>query len=129
MDSSSLNELRGHFLRELAAWEELQRRTAVTRLPYFRPPFGAYDEQVLIEAERAGFTRVVLWDVDSEDWRRDGSQALARRVTDQSQDGSIVLLHVIDTTAEALPSIVAGLRANGLQPVDLEQLFHAADQR
>ncbi len=125
----SLNELRGHFLRERAAWEELQRRTAVRRLPYFRPPFGAYDERMLIEAERAGFSRVVLWDVDSEDWRADSTQALARRVTDESRDGSIVLLHVIDIAAEALPSIVAGLRANALQPVDLEQLFHAADQR
>lgn len=41
--------------------EEIVRLLGVSSKPYFRPPYGYYDERVLAAAASCGFTRPVLW--------------------------------------------------------------------
>lgn len=41
--------------------EEIRRLFGVSSKPYFRPPYGYYDERVLAAAASCGFTRPVLW--------------------------------------------------------------------
>lgn len=41
--------------------EEIMRLFGVSSKPYFRPPYGYYDERVLATAASCGFTRPVLW--------------------------------------------------------------------
>ena len=41
--------------------EEIMRLFGVSSKPYFRPPYGYYDERVLAAAASCGFTRPVLW--------------------------------------------------------------------
>lgn len=41
--------------------EEIVRLFGVSSKPYFRPPYGYYDEHVLAAAASCGFTRPVLW--------------------------------------------------------------------
>ena len=41
--------------------EEIVRLFGVSSKPYFRPPYGYYDERVLAAAASCGFTRPVLW--------------------------------------------------------------------
>ncbi|WP_294641924.1 polysaccharide deacetylase family protein [uncultured Rothia sp.] len=41
--------------------EEIMRLFGVSSKPYFRPPYGYYDERVLAAAASCGFTRLVLW--------------------------------------------------------------------
>ena len=117
--------LRRRFAADISAWRRVVKATPT---PYFRPPFGAYDERTLSEAARAGFSRTVLWDVDSLDWSKPGPGRIVERVVRQAAGGSIVLLHVLAQTADALPSVIRGLRARGLEPTDLDSLF-AAGQR
>ena len=64
------------------------------------------------------------------------NQAFAGVITDRvvgsSRAGSIVVMHAQDLTAAALPEIISRLRAKGLEPVGLSELFaqtgaHVAD--
>jgi hypothetical protein len=72
-----------------------------------------------------------MWDIDTIDWRPedDGgptAQAIVDKVVERATGGSIVLMHLGGfNTLQALPGIVAGLRAKGLEPVTLGEMFGA----
>lgn len=108
--------------QDIGIWWRVARTTPA---PYFRPPYGAYNQATLSGAGAAAYSRVVLWDVDTQDWRRPGAGAIAARAT-SARPGSIVLMHAIGQTAAAMPSILRGLDNRSLRPVTLPQLFHAA---
>jgi peptidoglycan-N-acetylglucosamine deacetylase len=97
--------------------------------PWFRPPFGEWDEDVRQAVGDAGWAYLVLWDVDPLDWQptADGgptARDVEARVLSRVAGGSIVLMHLGGYhTLEALPSIVDGLRAKGLEPVTLSELL------
>jgi len=101
----------------------------VSTQPWFRPPFGGVDDQIPAVVGPAGWGYTVLWDVDTIDWKpeSDGgptTQAIVDKVVDQAQGGSIVLMHLGGfDTFDALPDIVAGLEAKGLEPVTLGEMF------
>lgn len=62
-----------------------------TRL--MRPPFGARDFAVMGEMRKLGY-RVVMWSVPlPRDWEQPGDETIARRVTENISDGSIIVLH------------------------------------
>lgn len=107
------------------AWSIAERTTA----PYFRPPYGAYDANVLTGARVSYHPRVMMWDVDPLDWQRPGSGVIRSRVVTGARRGSVILMHTLDQTATALPGIINGLRAKGLKPVGLPTLFRKAGLR
>jgi peptidoglycan-N-acetylglucosamine deacetylase len=109
--------------RDENAWWDV---TGVGSAPYFRPPYGSYDGAIVSGASAAWHPRVMMWDVDPLDWQRPGSSAIASRVLSNASAGSVILLHTLDQTAAALPSIIDGLRRRGLEPVTLPVLFRAA---
>jgi peptidoglycan/xylan/chitin deacetylase (PgdA/CDA1 family) len=86
----------------------------------FRPPFGAVNDRVRSVAAGQGLTSV-MWDVDPWDWKHPGSGAVAARVLSTAAGGDIVLFHETAgwSTIGALPSIIEGLRARGLEFVSL----------
>lgn len=104
------------------AWWGVARATPA---PYLRPPYGDFDAQVLEIAGDLGYAACVLWDVDPSDYRRPGAGVIASRVLGAVRPGSIVLLHVLPQTAEALPAILRGLRERHLHPVSLAELLDA----
>jgi peptidoglycan-N-acetylglucosamine deacetylase len=89
-----------------------------------RPPYGSRTSSQL-DWYAAHDLRVVLWDLDSRDWSRPGSDTITRNVLDHTCDGSVILLHDgggdRSQTAGALPSIVEGLTERGYQMVTLAQ--------
>ncbi|MFN8188228.1 MAG: polysaccharide deacetylase family protein [Gaiellales bacterium] len=109
--------------RATLAWWRLARQAP---MPFYRPPYGALDADAARGIGAAGYGRIVLWDVDPQDWRRPGAAAIAARAVGPARAGSIILLHALPQTAAALPEILAGLRAKGLRPVGLDELFAAA---
>ena len=97
--------------------------------PLFRPPYGAWDSEVLAGAGAAGYRWTVMWDVDTIDWKpiSDGGPTAAQiveKVVGRVQGGSIVLMHLGGyETLDALPGIVAGLRGRGYALVTLGTLI------
>jgi peptidoglycan/xylan/chitin deacetylase (PgdA/CDA1 family) len=119
----SYRQIRSRMVRDKEAW---RKATGTSPTPYYRPPYGAYDSKTLRAAGDTGFTRVILWDVDSYDWKRPGPSQIARRVLSGVQNGSIVEMNVLGETATALPKILHGLRHKGLRPVTIPALFKSA---
>jgi peptidoglycan/xylan/chitin deacetylase (PgdA/CDA1 family) len=87
----------------------------------FRPPYGGLNATVRDVVRRAGLT-IVLWGVDSQDWRDHIPESIAQRTLGQLRGNGrgIVLLHDIHLqTARALPLIMQGLRRDGFRVVPL----------
>ncbi|MCB1006196.1 MAG: polysaccharide deacetylase family protein [Acidimicrobiales bacterium] len=118
----SYSSIMGRLATDKAAWWSVARAVPT---PYFRPPYGSYNSTVLAAAGSQGFRYTVIWDVDTNDWQSPGASTIASRVLGSARPGSIVLLHVKSQTAAALPAILAGLRARGLQASSLGELFRA----
>lgn len=90
----------------------------------FRPPDGAWSDSVKAQAKASGQT-MILWNVDSHDWERDATAAsIAGHVANGATAGSVIALHDGNqATIDAIPAIVEGLRAKGLTPVTVPQMF------
>lgn len=85
-----------------------------------RPPYGATNSSV----QRLSTTPVVLWDVDTLDWKLRDSKKVAANVLRDTKPGSIVLMHDIHgTTINAVPQILRGLKAKGYHFVTVSQLL------
>lgn len=90
----------------------------------FRPPFGSYNEQVINVAEQNGLS-IILWSVDSLDWKNRDLNTIHSTVTANASVGSTVLLHDIHpTTADALPEVLETLSAQGYQFVTVSELLN-----
>jgi peptidoglycan/xylan/chitin deacetylase (PgdA/CDA1 family) len=59
---------------------------------YLRPPYGSTDAATRQYAAELGYT-IVMWDVDPQDWRRPGTEAIADHVLSHVFPGAIVLMH------------------------------------
>ena len=118
--------------------EELRRtETAVAPYcgqnlhPFFRPPNGGVNADVLAAVGAAGYRYTATWDIDTIDWRPvvndppgPTADQIVSKVLGNAQGGSIVLMHLGGyETFEALPRIVSGLEGNGYDLVSLDQLM------
>jgi peptidoglycan/xylan/chitin deacetylase (PgdA/CDA1 family) len=119
-------------LEELRSTEAAIRRVVpLDPRPWFRPPFGGYDDETLATVARAGYPSTVLWDVDTIDWRPivndppgPTADQIVSKVLDRVGNGSIVLMHLGGyETYKALPAVVAGLRDRGYDLVTLDAMF------
>ncbi|WP_260477599.1 polysaccharide deacetylase family protein [Nonomuraea sp. WAC 01424] len=85
-----------------------------------RPPYGALDRDVRRQSHRP----LVLWSVDTLDWRHRDSARVARVSLKRVRPGSVVLFHDIHpTTVKALPRVLKGLSARGYRFVTVSELF------
>lgn len=68
-----------------------------------------------------------MTNVDSLDWKDYGVDSIIKTVTEHKnlQNGSIILMHNgAKYTAQALPQIIEGLKANGYELVPISQLIY-----
>jgi peptidoglycan/xylan/chitin deacetylase (PgdA/CDA1 family) len=77
------------FLEEIRRTEQALGEVGTRCL---RPPYGATDAYTRAYAAELGY-QVVLWHIDTEDWRRPGADAIADSVLDAARPGAIVLFH------------------------------------
>ncbi|WP_186672845.1 polysaccharide deacetylase family protein [Sporosarcina sp. BP05] len=85
----------------------------------FRPPYGAVNEAVRSQTNLP----VILWNVDSLDWKdRDPNQLLAK-IKSATKDGSTILMHDIhQSTADGLDAVLAYLQSEGYTFVKVSDL-------
>jgi peptidoglycan/xylan/chitin deacetylase (PgdA/CDA1 family) len=102
------------------------RIAALTGSPgaWFRQSQGQHaTQEELTEAGRAGYPKVLSYDVDSLDWQDPGPAAV-RRATAAARAGSVVSMHLgHEGTVLALPGILTDLADRGLVPVTANELL------
>lgn len=91
----------------------------------FRPPYGAYNDNVLAQVP----LKAVLWNVDSEDWKRKDMEEEAAAsdtvsyVLETMKDNGIILMHdIYPNSAAALEKLVPILIDQGYQLVTVNEL-------
>lgn len=88
----------------------------------FRPPYGIVKGKLAAGAKSMG-KAIVLWSVDTSDWRKRTSAAIAR-TAGRANRGDIVLMHDIhDRTVRALPAALEMLASRGYRSVTVPELL------
>jgi peptidoglycan/xylan/chitin deacetylase (PgdA/CDA1 family) len=81
--------------QSLPSLDAAHLRTQIARGPAatcLRPPFGAVNARVRTAAARAG-QEIVLWDVDTRDWSKPGTQHIVRAGLEHAHPGATILMH------------------------------------
>ncbi|MEW6309272.1 MAG: polysaccharide deacetylase family protein [Bacillota bacterium] len=109
---------------ELRLGRAAVRRVSGQDSPYFRAPYGAYDDRLLTTMVQHGFYYNIMWTLDTLDWKEPGVDAIVSRTLSNAKPGAIVLMHVGSRqTPEALPAIISGLRQQGYRFVTVPELL------
>nr|WP_238345201.1 polysaccharide deacetylase family protein [Actinopolymorpha cephalotaxi] len=131
LGNHTLHHLPMRTLDQSQAYDEISGCAAVLRRltgsagTWFRAS-GTQHTTPLIRtaAARAGYRVCLSYDVDTLDYLDPGPAAVVRNGVDSAKPGSILSLHMGHPgTVQALPALVAGLRAQGLQPVTVTELL------
>ena len=99
-------------------------QTGRSMKPYFRPPFGAYNEAVLQDLLANGYNVNVMWTTDTLGWNGLSAAEINQRVFNDAVPGGIVLMHVgaASQDAAALPEMIDTLRAMGYSFATITEL-------
>lgn len=93
---------------------------------FLRPPYGEYNDQVLTVASELGL-KTINFDVPSGDADMNLTpKALVDWVNYKTHSGSIIVMHINHPefhTAEILPQIIEGLRAQGFELTTVSSLL------
>ncbi|MBX3221838.1 MAG: polysaccharide deacetylase family protein [Labilithrix sp.] len=95
-----------------------------TSRPWVRPPHGAVDARVL--GQLLAYDRLIaLWSYDPRDYEVHDKDEIARRCRpERVSHGEVILLHEgRQSTLDALPAIVGGLRDGGYEMVTMAEMF------
>jgi peptidoglycan/xylan/chitin deacetylase (PgdA/CDA1 family) len=78
--------------KEIERTEEIIYKITGYRPNLFRPPWGVVMPWVKKKIWKRGY-KLVLWDIDTRDWKKLAGEEIARKVKGEASDGAIVLLH------------------------------------
>jgi peptidoglycan/xylan/chitin deacetylase (PgdA/CDA1 family) len=91
--------------------EEITR----TKVQYFRPPFGQYNEDTLSILSDLGLLPI-MWEISSYDWiNKTTPEEIVCNVVRHVSEGSIILLHELEQTVKVLPEMIDEIRGRGYE--------------
>lgn len=84
-----------------------------------RPPYGATGDTAMVTIKDP----IILWSIDTEDWKTRNVQSTVSHVQSHVYDGSIILMHdIYPETADAAVQIIEWLDSQGYQMVTVSEL-------
>ena len=87
-----------------------------------RPPYGSYNSSV---KEAAGVP-IILWSVDTLDWKSRNADSIYQTVMSTVKDGSILLFHdIYETTVDSIEQIIPALKEQGYELLTVSELAEA----
>jgi peptidoglycan/xylan/chitin deacetylase (PgdA/CDA1 family) len=106
---------------------QLSRTAAIIgQTDFLRPPYGAYNPSVTSIAGSMGYS-LVLWTVDSLDWKYRNVASILANVKAETKPGAIILMHdgggERSQTVAAIPKVVDWLLQNGYSLTTVENLL------
>jgi len=102
-------------VKEIKSTTEILNTFVDVPIVLFRPPYGGINSRVKEEAKNDKL-KLVLWNVDPQDWSEPAVDTLIDRIVSHVYDGADILLHSNHLiTVKALPKIIEALQAEGYQ--------------
>lgn len=119
--------------REIETWQSkidsILKRHYETA--WFRPPFMAgfvghtQTAEVVTKIAKEKDMKIALWNIDpfSGISEKADAEGVTNYIVSHASQGSVILLHFTPEHMLALPNIIDGLRAKGLEPVTMSELM------
>ncbi len=106
------------------AW--IEKTFGVTSRPWFRPPYGAYDAEVLQVAGELGYTRIAMWSGTVADSNQRGEDYIVDAIRTWAKPGAIILAHANHpATANAFERMLKVLEGRNLKTATLPEIAAA----
>lgn len=117
---SNLPTLKEQDMLPQITWTDNEIRKATGSIAsVMRPPYGNHNDKLREICQKP----LILWNMDTLDWKYRSSSRVANTVLSGVKDGDIVLMHdIYSTTAKATETIVPELLKRGFQLVTVEEL-------
>jgi len=103
--------------------ETVMSLTGQSTRPYFRPPYGDFDNSVLCDIYAAGYPYLLLWNADMAGFKGTSIDQIVATALASAHPGTIYVMHTNSHSndALALPRIIQGLRSMGYQFATLQK--------
>ena len=99
--------------------EDLYTSLTNDTIKLVRPPYGSYNKTNLTNIADP----LILWNLDTEDWRYHDVNHIVDYIKNNVSDGSIILMHELyETSYQALEEILPWLYVNGYNVVSVTEL-------
>ncbi|SDD44588.1 polysaccharide deacetylase family protein [Sporomusa acidovorans] len=92
--------------------EELVADVTGIKTNLYAPPYGEYNNTVLLAAQELEYT-TIMWSIDTIDWKRPPPDVIKERVLKKLHNGAIILMHPTAPTAQALPGLITEIQKRG----------------
>ncbi|HEY4578781.1 MAG TPA: polysaccharide deacetylase family protein, partial [Savagea sp.] len=94
--------------QEINSTVDIIEQTTGQKPTVFRPPYGGFNQTVVDQLKGIP---VIMWEVDTNDWKYRSEARLLEEVKKQVHDRSIILMHDIHkTTADGLDAVIQYLK-------------------
>ena len=113
-------------IAELADVHDKVKGLTGVDMELFRPPLGAYDNEVVRTARENGYY-TIQWSVDSMDWKDQGAEAIVETVCSHKDldNGAIILCHNgAKYTVQALDEMLTRIKSQGYEIVPVSRLIY-----
>ncbi len=115
----------GELFRELGRCDDAIFEIDEYRTRLFRPPEGAFDEDVEKAAKEMDYS-IILWSVDTRDWEHTPPENILSNIMKNVRSGDIILMHDYigrsSPTPEALRMMIPALLEKGYRFVTVSEL-------
>lgn len=102
----------------------IKRITNADCKPFFRPPFGAWNQEVLEAVGEIGYYYTIYWSIDTIDWQQPDVDVIVSRVIDNVKSDEIILMHLeYFNTAKATEIMIPQLKDLGYKFVCVSELL------
>ncbi|HYF92256.1 MAG TPA: polysaccharide deacetylase family protein [Symbiobacteriaceae bacterium] len=111
-------------IKEIKGGEAAIKKVTGQDTRLFREPYGAFNEAERRLVRQAGYSYSIYWDLDTLDWQFPPLETLVSKLTEKTQGGSIVLMHLnAPDSAKSSDRAIPVLRQKGYQLVTVSQLL------
>lgn len=89
-----------------------------------RPSYGSFNNKI----KKISNNPIILWDVDTLDWKYHNSKKITDKVLKNVRDGDVILMHdIYISTVNAIDNIIPILQKRGYKFVTVSELFYYKD--
>ncbi len=99
--------------------QQILKDTVSYQPKYLRPTYGSVNDRIRKNTD----LKIVLWTVDTKDWKIKNIDRIVEKATTNIKDGDIILMHdIFERSAKALDKIIPILKEQGFQFVTISEL-------